>query len=113
VGLWACAWWFPAGACAKPQTHSPKFLEIRLFLSNGSARWWNGCCAVMNVPRGRCSGVSFAALAGASGCGMGLSRGVHSAYEAHPRYGLSLMGACTPSVSIAPVLIGCNATDWV
>lgn len=75
----------PGGIFAKPQTHSPKFHEIWPFWLNGSALWRNGCCAVMDVPRGRCLGVRYAALAGASVCGMGLSRGVHSAYEAYPR----------------------------
>ena len=45
----------------------------------------HGLRAVTDVPRGRCLGVRYAALAGASVCGMGLSRGVHSAYEAYPR----------------------------
>ena len=33
----------------------------------------------MGVPRGRCLGLRYAALAEASVCGMGLSRGVHFA----------------------------------
>lgn len=75
----------PGGIFAKPQTHSLKILAIRLFSLNGSALWRNGMCAVMDVSRGRCLGVRYAALAGASVCGMGFSRGVHSAYEAYPR----------------------------
>ena len=46
---------------------------------------WCGCCVVVDVPRGRCLGLRYAALAGALVCGMGLSRGVHSSYEAYPR----------------------------
>ena len=53
-------------------------------------------------------GLHFGGMAGVPVCGTGPSRGVHAAQEAHPRKSLLLMGACTPSVSIAPVLIGCN-----
>ena len=79
VGLWACMYLFPVGAFAKPQTHSPKIFEIRLFLLNGSALWSNGWRAVMDVPRGRCLVVKFAALVGTPVCGAGLSRGVPAA----------------------------------
>lgn len=59
-----------------PFTKIPRNLAVFAQWVCTLAEW---LAAVMDVPRGLCLGVRYAALAGASVSGMGFSRGVHSA----------------------------------